>query len=102
MQLAVKLFDEKNMSQTYHEIAHIGTSEYLKVILCWWKIVNVRLPKSDYHSHNAFQDLIKKPNHNNIQYFSKLDHFFCAWETLTLKNLEKFYTSKLASDTFFN
>jgi hypothetical protein len=74
VQLAVRLFDEKNieaLNQSYNEMKNVGTAEFLKTILHWWRIVNVRSPKSGYHQRDSFRDPIREPNDKNIQFLLK-------------------------------
>lgn len=103
VQLAVRLFDEKNI-QALNQCSDIdtnGTSEFLTIILHWWRIVNVRSPKSGYHQRDPFRDPIRESSDKNVEFLSRFYDFLCSWEALQLEGLKEHHSGKLTNDTCF-
>nr|CAI5870327.1 unnamed protein product [Callosobruchus analis] len=65
--LAVRLFDEKNIAAlNIIQKGNVGTAEFLKIILSWWKIVNVRSSKAGIHLKHPLREPITSPDHDSI------------------------------------
>jgi hypothetical protein len=103
--LACKLFDEKTIValQTEKNILVDGTIEFLKVVLSWWKIVNVRSP----NGHIKLRDPLRAPicgvNDSNVQFLKKFVCWLNAWESdivLIPDDSCPKHTGKLTPDTF--
>ena len=99
--LAVRLFDEKNIAALemfFKEQECVGTAEFLKTILSWWKIVNVRSPKTGYHLRDPLRFPIHSANDASVLYLSKFSSFLDSWQNLQISSSG--YSGKLTSDTY--
>nr|CAI5826453.1 unnamed protein product [Callosobruchus analis] len=81
--LAVRLLDEKNIAAlNIIQKNNVGTAEFLKIILSWWKIP------------------ITSPDHDSIKSLRKFIQFLNAWEKLDVPQYCPGHTGKLTKDTF--
>ena len=83
--LAVKLFDEKNIAALKLQSRECnGTAEFLEIILSWWKVVNVRSPKSGHHLRDPFRNPITNTEHESVKFLSRFLEFKVLLTALVL------------------
>nr|CAI5844096.1 unnamed protein product [Callosobruchus analis] len=99
--LAVRLFDDKNIAAlNLTQKDNVGIAEFLKIILSWWKIVNVRSSKAGIHLKDPLRELIASPDPDSIKFLRKYIQFLNAWEKLNVPQYSPGHTGKLTKDTF--
>nr|CAI5831163.1 unnamed protein product [Callosobruchus analis] len=72
----------------------------LKIILSWWKIVNVRSSKAGNHLKDPHREPITSPDHDSIKSLRKFIQFLNAWEKLDVPQYCPGHTGKLTKATF--
>lgn len=102
--LAVRLFDEKNivaLSTFFKDQCIVGSAEFIKIILSWWKIVNVGSPETGHHLRDPLRKPIRSSEDENVKFLKAFVQFLQLWQNLSVKTSPK-HTGKLTNDTFFS
>nr|CAI5820248.1 unnamed protein product [Callosobruchus analis] len=99
--LAVRLFGEKNNAAlNIIQKDNIGTAEFLKIILSWWKIVHVRSSKAGINLKDPLREPLTSPDYDSIKFLRKYIQFLNAWGKLDVPQYCPGHTGKLTKDTF--
>ena len=102
--LAVRLFDEKNivaLQTFFKDQCLVGSAEFIKTILSWWKIVNVGTPETGHRLRDPFREPIRSAGDENVTFLKKFSEFLLSWQCLTVETSAK-HTGKLTQDTFLS
>jgi len=84
--LAVAIFDPSTIAAMEYYSKHLclpewkGTCRFLKIVLQWWQIVNVKNPCTGIHKRNEFQKPITIFDDANLCYLKQFNDWLLTWE----------------------
>ncbi|KAJ4446704.1 hypothetical protein ANN_13401 [Periplaneta americana] len=94
--LALKVFNEKNIVALERKKAEIccsdGTINFIKLILRWWKVVNVKNPFKGKHLRDSDCDPIQGPEDPKVRFLEQFLLFLKVWQSSAING-------KLSNDT---
>ena len=88
--LALKIFDEKNVSALTEFSKRFdcdvsGTQNFILTIVQFWKIMNVKHPSKGHHLNDDFCEPIRSIHDGKLHWLSMFYEWLCAWEQLQLQ-----------------
>lgn len=87
VKLVLKIFNLSTIaaltSSTLAQLQHAkGTAEFIRIILTWWNIVNVKTPHKGQRLRDSFQEPVRSMSSPQIDFLNSVIDWLDFWESL--------------------